>query len=139
MIEIPRGPSIPEEELAFAVSRAGGPGGQHVNTTATRVELRFDVLGSPSLDAVQRSRILDRLRTRISREGILRVVASKERSQRANRDAAVARFVELLAGALAREAPRVPTRVSRSAKARRVDDKKKDAAKKRLRRYRGED
>lgn len=139
MIEIPGGPSIPEEQLEFGVSRAGGPGGQHVNTTATRVELRFDVASSPSLDPAQRARILERLRTRISREGILRVVASKERSQRANRDAAIARFVELLAGALAREAPRVPTRVSRSAKARRVDAKKKEGAKKRLRSFRGDD
>ncbi|HEX6849793.1 MAG TPA: alternative ribosome rescue aminoacyl-tRNA hydrolase ArfB [Candidatus Polarisedimenticolaceae bacterium] len=139
MIDVPGGPSIPEEEIDFAVSRAGGPGGQHVNTTATRVELRFDVAGSPSLDPAQRARILDRLRTRISREGILRVVASRERSQRANRDAAIARFVELLAGALAREAPRVPTRVSRSAKARRVDAKKREGAKKRLRASKGED
>lgn len=139
MIDVPGGPSIPEEEIDFAVSRAGGPGGQHVNTTATRVELRFDVAGSPSLDPAQRARILDRLHTRISREGILRVVASRERSQRANRDAAIARFVELLAGALAREAPRVPTRVSRSAKARRVDAKKREGAKKRLRASKGED
>ena len=87
----------------------------------------------------QRARILDRLRTRISREGILRVVASKERSQRANREAALVRFVELLAASLAREAPRVPTRVSRSAKARRVDAKKKEGAKKRLRSFKGED
>lgn len=136
MIAIPGGPSIPEEELVFAASRAGGPGGQHVNTSATRVELRFDVASSPSLDPQARARIRERLRTRISREGILRVVASKERSQRANREAAVARFVSLLAAALEREAPRVPTRVSRASKARRLDAKKKDGAKKKLRRFR---
>ena len=139
MIGIPGGPSIPEEEIVFAASRAGGPGGQHVNTSATRVELRFDVASSPSLDAAQRARILERLRARISGAGILRVVASKERSQRANRDAALARFVELLAGALAREAPRVPTRIPRAAKTRRVEAKRREGARKRLRSRTDED
>src|SRR5262245_53588293 len=98
MIEVPGGPNIPDEELTFAATRGGGPGGQHVNKVATRIELRFDVAASPSLTPQQRDRILSRLRTRISADGVMRVVAQASRSQTANRDAAVARFIELLAG-----------------------------------------
>ena len=124
MIEVPGGPSIPDEELTFVATRGGGPGGQHVNKVATRIELRFDVAASPSLTFEQKERILGCLRRRISAAGVLRIVAQASRSQAANRDAAVARFVELLAWALRRAAPRVPTRVSRAAKGRRVDEKK---------------
>lgn len=134
MIEVPGGPSIPDEELTFVATRGGGPGGQHVNKVATRIELRFDVAASPSLTFEQKERILGRLRTRISAAGVLRIVAQASRSQAANRDAAVARFVELLAGALRRAAPRVPTRVSKAAKGRRVDEKK---ARSRLKSRRG--
>lgn len=124
MIEIPGGTAIPEEELVFAATRGGGPGGQHVNKVATRIELRFDVAASPSLTPGQKARIRERLRTRMSAAGVLRIVAQASRSQSANREAAVARFIDLLAAALRRETPRVPTRVSKRAKVRRVDEKK---------------
>jgi ribosome-associated protein len=124
MIEIPGGPAIPDEELLFTATRGGGPGGQHVNKVATRIELWFDVAASPSLTPSQKEAIRRRLRTRISAAGVLRVVAQASRSQTANRTAAVARFVDLLAEALRRETPRVATRVSKSAKGRRVDEKK---------------
>ena len=124
MIEIPGGPTIPDEEITFTATRGGGPGGQHVNKVATRIELRFDVASSPSLTPQQKERILSRLRTRISADGVMRVVAQASRSQSANREAAVVRLAELLGEALRRERPRVATRVSKAAKARRVEEKK---------------
>ena len=134
MIEITAGLAIPEWELSFSASRAGGPGGQNVNKVATKVTLAFDVAGSPSLGAEQRARIGERLATRITRDGVLRVVSQRHRTQGANRAAALERFVELLRGALAPEAPRVATRPSRVAKQRRVAEKKLRARVKETRR-----
>jgi ribosome-associated protein len=125
MIEIDATLSIPEHELTFATSRSGGPGGQHVNKVSTRVTLYFDVARSPSLDDERRGRILRRLATRISKEGVLRVVCQQHRSQAANREEAVARFVELLREALARRTPRRATKVPRGEKRRRVEDKRR--------------
>ena len=124
MIEITAGLAIPDGELRFAASRAGGPGGQNVNKVATKVTLTFDVAASPSLDEPERSRILERLATRVTRDGVLHVVSQRHRTQGANRAAALERFVELLRGALAPEAPRVATRPTRGSKERRVSGKK---------------
>ena len=105
--------SIPYSELEFRFSRSGGPGGQHVNRTATRVEVLFNVATSPSLDEDERARILDRLAGRIDGDGILRVVAQSERSQLRNRRDAVQRLQTLLRQALhipkRRRGSRVPT------------------------------
>ena len=90
---------IPVSELQFRFSPSGGPGGQHANKVATRVELRFDVAGSPSLGPHQRARLLERL----GRE--VRVVADDERSQLRNRQLAVERFAERMAAALRVEKP----------------------------------
>jgi len=125
--------AIPVAELEFRASRASGPGGQGVNTTDSRVELRFDVAGSPSLPPAARERALRRLGPRLDSSGVLRVVAQAQRSQLANRRAAVERFAELLAAALATPRPRRPTRPSRAAAARRVESKRRRAATKRLR------
>ncbi len=134
MIEIVPGLAIPDSELAFAASRSGGPGGQNVNKVATKVTLTFDVAASPSLTDAQRTRILARLATRIGKDGVLRVVSQRHRTQGANRAAALERFVELLRGALAEEAPRVPTRPSRAARQRRVAEKELHARTKQTRR-----
>ena len=134
MIEIAPGLAIPEGELRFTASRSGGPGGQNVNKVATRVTLIFDVGGSPSLSPDQKARIRERLATRISRDGVLRVVSQRHRTQAANRKAAVERFVELLRVALAEEPPRVPTRPTRVARERRVASKKLRARVKEARR-----
>jgi ribosome-associated protein len=125
MIEINRNLSIPEHELSFTTARSGGPGGQHVNKMSSRVTLWFNVAESPSLSAFQKRRIMSRLATRINQRGELRVVAQQHRSQIANREAAVERFVALLRDALVQEKPRQKTTVTAAAKRRRVDEKKK--------------
>ncbi|HVN75698.1 MAG TPA: alternative ribosome rescue aminoacyl-tRNA hydrolase ArfB [Thermoanaerobaculaceae bacterium] len=124
MIEIFTGLAIPDGEVRFSASRAGGPGGQNVNKVATKVTLTFDVAGSPDLSEAQRAHIRERLATRISRDGILHVVSQRHRTQGANRAAALERFVDLLRYALAEESARVPTRPTPVSRERRVADKK---------------
>jgi ribosome-associated protein len=125
--------AVPVAELEFRASRASGPGGQGVNTTDSRVELRFDVAGSPSLPPEAKERALRRLGPRLDSGGVLRVVAQAQRSQLANRRAAVERFAELLAAALHTPRSRRPTRPTRAAAARRVESKRRRATTKRLR------
>jgi ribosome-associated protein len=122
--------SIPMDELRFTASRAGGPGGQHVNKVSSRVTLHFDVDGSPSLEESQRRRLHERLPTRINREGILRLHVQLHRSQSRNRELAVERFAELLRDALRRRRSRRRTRVPRSQKERRLESKRRRSAKK---------
>lgn len=119
---------IPLSELQVRFTPSGGPGGQHANKVATRVELRFDVAGSPSLGPYQRSRLLERLGSEV------RVVADDERSQLRNRQLAVERFSERMAAALRVEKARRPTRPSRGAKERRLADKRRLSERKRSRR-----
>jgi ribosome-associated protein len=126
--------AVPLAELEFRASRASGPGGQGVNTTDSRVELRFDLAGSPSLPPEARERALCRLGPRLGADGVLRVVAQAQRSQLANRRAAVERFAELLAAALHAPKARRPTRPGRAAAARRVEGKRRRSDTKRLRR-----
>ena len=93
---------IPASELSWRFSRSGGPGGQHANTSDTRVEVRFDIAGSPSLGPRQRARLQERLGDEV------RVVAADERSQARNRDLALERLCERLAAALRVDPPRRP-------------------------------
>jgi ribosome-associated protein len=132
MIEVDDRLAIPEEELAFVTSRSGGPGGQNVNKLETRVTVRFD-LASPSLDDARRARIRERLATRVSRAGVLSVTSQRHRTQAANREAAVARLVELLREAFAEREPRRPTRPGRAARARRLQAKRLRSRRKRER------
>ena len=125
--------AIPLAELEFRASRASGPGGQGVNTTDSRVELRFDLANSPSLPPEAKERALRRLGPRLDSHGVLRVVAQAQRSQLANRRAAVERFADLMAAALATARPRYPTRPTRAAAARRVESKRRRSTTKRLR------
>jgi len=126
--------TIPFAELAFRVSRSGGPGGQHVNKTSTRVELWWNPGSSPSLTAEQRALVLARLRPRLTEEGLLRIVASETRSQSRNKAEAVERFQELVARALVLPKRRKPTKPSRAARERRLAEKRKRSAQKRRRR-----
>lgn len=128
MLVVSRSCRIPIDELEWRFTGSGGPGGQHANTANTRVELRFDVAGSPSLGPRQRARLLERLGPSV------RVVASNERSQVRNRALALERLRERLADALHVEAPRHATRPSRAAKQRRLDDKRQRSDVKRSRR-----
>ncbi len=124
---------VPESELEFRVSRAGGPGGQHVNKTSTRVEARWDVLHSPGLDDRRRARILERLASRIDAAGVLRVVAAERRSQLRNRLAAAERLQALVDRALYQPPTRKPTRPPRAAKERRMAGKRRRGAAKKMR------
>jgi ribosome-associated protein len=131
MAQITEDLEIPEEELTFLTSRSGGPGGQNVNKLETKVTLRFDLAGSPRLSEEQRQRIRERLATRITRDGILQVSSQRHRTQAANREAAVARFAELVGEALREETPRKPTKVPRAVKRRRLEDKRRRSETKR--------
>ncbi len=114
---------VAEGELSWRFSRSSGPGGQGVNTTDSRVELSFDLARSPSVPEPLRERALQRLANRLV-DGVLTVVAAEHRSQLRNRDAARRRLALLLADATAPDPPpRRPTRPSKRAKARRVDEK----------------
>lgn len=123
MLQITRFVAIPLRELTWRFSRSGGPGGQHANTADTRVEVVFDVLAS-SLQPHHR----ERLRAKFGDE--VRVVASDERSQRRNRDLALRRLAERLRDGLHVEAPRRPTRPSKAAVRRRLDDKRRQSQRK---------
>ena len=125
MIEIRPGLAIPLEEVEFVTDRASGPGGQHVNKSSTRVTLLFDVEASTALSPFQKQRVLQRLATRISKDGLLRVTAQMERSQSRNKTLAIERFAELVRGALTVEKSRRPTKPTRSSQRRRVDAKKR--------------
>lgn len=133
MIEVTKHLTIPEQELAFTAARSGGPGGQHVNKVSSRVTLYFDVTASPSLTDEQKRRILRRLATRISKDGVLRVVSQQSRSQAANRETAVARFVTLLQEALTPVPVRKKTTLSTVAKQQRLEDKKRRSQQKQQR------
>lgn len=128
------GLSIPERELELSFARSGGPGGQKVNTSSTKVELRFDVEASSALSEEQKARVREQLRGRLTGDGVLVLQASEHRTQGQNRRAVVGRFRTLLRQALAVPRPRHATRPTRASQQRRLEDKRRHAEKKRLRR-----
>jgi ribosome-associated protein len=130
---------IPPGELSFRATRAGGPGGQHVNTSSTRVELWWHLESSPALDGAQRRLLRERLATRIDGEGWLRLVEAGSRSQLRNREAVTERFLELLSKALKPVKRRKPTRIPKKAKAARLTAKRLRGGVKRLRGKVGDD
>jgi ribosome-associated protein len=129
---------IPAEELEWRFSRASGPGGQGVNTTDSRVQLRWDVTASRALTEPQRARLLGRLATRLV-DGAVQVTAAETRSQRQNREAAQRRLAEIVAAALAPPPRRRrATKPTRGSVERRIEGKRRRSDVKRLRRELGD-
>jgi ribosome-associated protein len=134
VIRIDATTAIPLNELEFRFSRSAGPGGQNVNKVSTRVEVLFDVVRSPNLDADQKHRVVVALKSRISENGVLRVLAQESRSQWRNREVVLERFASLLRQALSKRQRRIPTKPSRTARSRKTQAKKLHSQKKALRR-----
>ncbi|MHC4337144.1 MAG: alternative ribosome rescue aminoacyl-tRNA hydrolase ArfB [Planctomycetota bacterium] len=133
MIEINKNISIRENELVFKFSRSGGPGGQNVNKLNTRATLFFDVANASGIHDEQKRRILQRLATRTDKNGVIRVVSQKYRTQKANRRVAVERLAELLREALKNKPVRRKTKVPKWSKQRRLEEKKRRSTLKRQR------
>ena len=125
---------LPLAELEFRATRSGGPGGQHVNTSSTRVEVWWDVGASPSLTGDQRARLLSRLATRLDNAGRLRLVSSASRSQLRNREDVTERLRDVVARAREVPRPRRRTKPSRASKLARLEAKRRRGATKRDRR-----
>ena len=126
--------TIPASELTFRASRAGGPGGQHVNTSSTRIELLWDLTRSTAITDDVRARLLQKLASRVDAAGMVRVVASDRRSQSQNREAAEARLAKLVRQALVVPRKRRPTRPTMASREERLAEKKRRGERKRDRR-----
>ena len=131
--------SIPRSELDTRVSRSSGAGGQHVNKTSSRVEIFWNVLTSHALTAEQRDRLREKLSSRLTSEGSIRVVASDMRSQSRNRELAEERLADLLRRMLVIRKRRRATRPSQASKEARLESKKRHSSKKADRRRRSFD
>jgi ribosome-associated protein len=127
VLHVRPGISIPLEEVEVRAMRSSGPGGQHANVTASRIEASFDVRASPTLTEEQKRRVMARCGP------VVRAVAQDTRSQRRNRDIALERLAGRLAGALAVQRQRKATRPTRAAKERRLQQKRLRGETKRLR------
>ncbi len=127
-IQVTRSVSLPRSEIDYRFSRSSGPGGQHAQKSDTRVEASFDVEASPSLSEVQKRRVLAKAGP------VLRAVAQDERSQWRNRELATERLVESLGHALRVPRRRRPTKPTKAARERRLDQKRRRGQTKRLRR-----
>jgi ribosome-associated protein len=132
VLRVSRSLVIPLDQVELRTSTSGGPGGQHANRAQTRVDVRFDVVGSPSLGPRQRARLLERLGP------VVRAGAADSRSQARNRDLALARLGSRLAEALRVDPTRVPTRPTRAARVRRLEAKRRQSQRKANRRRPGD-
>lgn len=112
-------------ELEFKAVRSSGPGGQHANKTATKVELSFDVQASEALSEPEKERIIRKLASRINKEGILKMNSEESRSQHTNREIVIQNFIEELKKALKRSKPRKKTKPTKASRIKRLKAKKK--------------
>ena len=126
--------AIPRAELQYRASRSGGAGGQHVNTSSTRIELLWDLTHSVAVSDEQRQLLLEKLRARLDADGNVRVVASDRRSQLQNRESAEERLVDIVGRALVIPKKRKATRPTKAAKQKRLNEKKRRSQQKRDRR-----
>ncbi|MBP7735656.1 MAG: aminoacyl-tRNA hydrolase [Spirochaetes bacterium] len=133
MVRISSRLSIPDDEITITASRSSGPGGQNVNKVSTKVTLRFSVDGSGRLTAEQKSRIREKLKNAMTRDGSIVIHEESQRSQAANRKRVLEKFAALIRKALVVPKKRVPTGVSRAQKEKRLDDKKIQGRKKKSR------
>ena len=124
LLSIDENIEIDESELRFSFSRSGGPGGQNVNKVSTKATVSWDIASSPSLDEARRELLLERLAARLTKEGVLNVSRQAERSQSANRKAALDALVKLLQDALDVPPERRPTKPPRAVNERRIANKK---------------
>ena len=127
MLHVRHGLAIPLEEIEVRATRSSGPGGQHANVTASRIEASFDVRASATLSEEQKRRVMGRCGP------IVRAVAQDTRSQHRNRELALERLAGRIAGALVVQRPRKKTRPTRAAKERRLQQKRRRGETKRLR------
>jgi ribosome-associated protein len=125
MIRINDALSIPRSEIEYRATRSGGPGGQHVNTSSTRIELTWNVAGSTALSNEERTRLLVKLATRIDGNGVLRLVSAGSRSQHQNKEEVTDRFAGVIERALRVPKPRKRTKVPKGVKEERLREKKK--------------
>lgn len=125
---------IPENELKMEFARSSGPGGQNVNKTSSKVQLRWNILFSRALTPEQKWRLQNNLQTKLTKEGEILVSAEDERSQYANRAKALKRLNEMVNKALVVPKKRRPTRPTKAAKIKRLESKKKRSAIKKSRR-----
>lgn len=132
MVRISRRIEIPDEEIQLSAVRSQGAGGQNVNKVATAIHLRFD-LNSPALPEDVRQRLLAKKDRRISADGMVVIKAQRHRSQERNREDAVERLRALILEATEAPRKRIPTRPGRAAREKRLDEKKKRSALKKLR------
>ena len=131
--------TIPPSELTFRATRAGGPGGQHVNTSSTRIELLWDLTHSAVVAEDVRVRLLEKLASRLDAAGMVRVVASDRRSQSQNREAAEERLAKIVRQALVVPRKRRATRPTAASREQRLAEKKRRGERKRDRRRDFED
>ncbi len=124
-IEITNGVFISDQEFSFKASRSSGPGGQNVNKLNTKVTLFFNLRESESLSESQKNLISERLSSRIDKEGFIRIVSGRHRTQKANRAAAIERLHNLLFDAIKIRPLRKKTKIPYSAKQKRLDEKKR--------------
>lgn len=124
-------------ELVFKAIRSSGPGGQHVNKVSSKIELSFDIVNSSSFSEEEKERLLTKLQSKLTKNGVLLLSCDESRSQHKNKEIAIERLLFLLKKTLQKEKPRKPTKPTKSSIEKRLEKKKKDAFKKALRKKPG--